>query len=242
MDLSFNKMETESSELIFCDKKMTVVDRAIDDIKSLTSSQNNNIDGLLFNVQNDIDYLLNQISRINIKYKIDITVINAQLTPHKYFTTIDVTRSLLRFIDFFTKLKNQLLESEVIKNQPQQNNTSKNKKDDTQKLEFKDFFNDLDITHINKIQSTFKDAEAKDLAMLIYRMTEENGLVEIKSNSKIKSRKHFIAALTGNNKKDMSYINRVLQNDIKDINGKIHNTNYFEVKMKLETILNTKVA
>ncbi|MGE0560472.1 MAG: hypothetical protein AB7O47_01525 [Flavobacteriales bacterium] len=115
------------------------------------------------------------------------------------------------------------------------------KKDVKKNFDFKDFFNDLDIDLITKIQNQFKDSAATQLAMLIYNLKDFK-LVEIIDNSKTKAKVHFIKALTGKNKPDMSHINRVLQNDLKDSNGKIHNINYFEVKKKLETILNTKVV
>lgn len=131
----------------------------------------------------------------------------------------------------------ELLESIMENKTPQlhHNNDPKSKK------EFKEFFYNTPITQINKIQNAFKDSADKDLAMLVYILTEIS-LVKISLNSKTTSRKHFIEALIGTTEKDMSYINRSIKGSLKDKNGNIHEPNYREVKKELETILDSKVV
>lgn len=145
--------------------------------------------------------------------------------------------------DFFIERLKRLKEA-IAKPQQETKTDAPTKKE----LDLKDFFVNTNEPTIIEIKNKFKNSADKDLAMLIYRLTELE-LVEIIPNNKKKSRKHFISALTGQPNKDMSYINRVLQNYDTTIqtnnNGKtyeITDNNYISVKNKLNDILNPKVV
>lgn len=137
---------------------------------------------------------------------------------------------LMKYNNYVTK---EIEKTEKLINPPQQQIKKK--------LALKDFFVNTNEKEVLVIQNTFKDSEATDLAMLIYRLKELEK-IEIKPNSKTKSTKHFIEALTGVQKRDMSHINRTLQTDIKIAGIGITNPNYLAVKKKLDNILNSKVV
>ena len=104
----------------------------------------------------------------------------------------------------------------------------------------KDFFFSLDENTINDIKNTFKNDSDTDLAMLVDILNERN-LIEIINNSKTKSRKHFVVALTDNQNKKMQHINKLLSNGFKDVRGIIHNERYKVIEAKLDKILNKVV-
>lgn len=104
-------------------------------------------------------------------------------------------------------------------------------------LTLKDFFPSTDEKKVLEIKEAFTDSPDKDLLMLFYILDKELKLIEVIENSKTKSRQHFFNVFTGEEKKDVSYINRKLKKGLFVQGYKIDDLNYLSVRSKLKIIL-----
>lgn len=103
---------------------------------------------------------------------------------------------------------------------------------------------DVDLLHI--VQNSFKQLEGKRLAILIYLLQTENNIISIISKSKTHSRKHFICIFKQDESFDKEYaVNKYLDPFTSDLiipTLKIHDSDYIDIKEKLNKILEIPVV
>jgi hypothetical protein len=104
---------------------------------------------------------------------------------------------------------------------------------------FEEFFNaDVSSDEISKIKKNFSGTEGKSMAILIYLLQSKLRYINIVSNSKTKSRKHFVKSLNGKAEK-MQAINKYFESGSDEliIHKFTPDATYLDIEEKLNKLI-----
>ncbi len=155
-----------------------------------------------------------------------------ELAKHlKNIASVDTT---VKPMTYFTNSKGELISLITTDRENKEEKTT----------ELKDFFNkDFDVNKIQEIKKEFGSIKpGKQMAHLIYILNIELNLITYYLNNTKQSRKHFIQALTGNEKIRTSGVDAFFDTNNGTLKDKFYtkDSDYTTIKSRLNTIIGVK--